>query len=377
MDELQPETATSRRKDAPRRKIKRNTERSIQRIRFLVQLALLLLCIWIGIEFHLFVKYLESGGTTTWVARPPGAEGFLPISSLMSLYDFFLSGELHPAHPAGVFILIAVLAMSLLFAKSFCSWICPVGTISELLGDLGDKLFRRRIRLPRWLDYPLRSLKYLLLAFFLWAIFGALGATALRAFLDTPYNKVADIKMYYFFADISQFALVVIVALVLLSIPIRNFWCRYLCPYGALLGIFSFLSLHRIKRNPSTCIDCARCARVCPSSIKVDKVLTVVSDECTSCMQCLDACPVADTLELKGAVGGRVINKKLVGVGVIATFLLIAGAAMLTGQWQNNISREEYLYHQQYLKGYGHPTGFDDGQTDAGHDTGDGGGNDE
>ena len=70
--------------------------------------------------------------------------------------------------------------------------------------------------------------------------------------------------MYYFFAEITPFALTVIVGLVLLSIPIRGFWCRYLCPYGALLGILSLLSPQKIKRNPTTCIDCGKCAKVCP-----------------------------------------------------------------------------------------------------------------
>ena len=78
--------------------------------------------------------------------------------------------------------------------------------------------------------------------------------------------------MYYFFAEITPFALTVIVGLVLLSLLIRGFWCRYLCPYGALLGILSLLSPQKIKRNPTTCIDCGKCAKVCPSFIKVDKV---------------------------------------------------------------------------------------------------------
>jgi polyferredoxin len=50
--------------------------------------------------------------------------------------------------------------------KAFCSWLCPIGTLSESLWMLGRKLFGKNPGLPRWLDYPLRSLKYLLLFFF-------------------------------------------------------------------------------------------------------------------------------------------------------------------------------------------------------------------
>lgn len=337
-------------------KVIRNRQAPIQKWRLIVQIAFALLCVWIGVEMHFFVKYLESGGTTSFIQRPPGAEGFLPISSLMSLYYFILSGELHPAHPAGLVILIAIMALSLAFGKSFCSWLCPVGFLSESLGDLGEKILGRRIRTPRWLDYPLRSLKYLLLAFFVYTIFFAMGKFALRAFLDSDYNIVADVKMYYFFAQISQFALIVIGALVLLSIPFRGFWCRNLCPYGALLGLLSLASPHKIKRNPISCIDCGKCALKCPSFIKVDKVKTVVSDECTACMNCVDICPVADTLEVTSLVTRKPVRKRWVAVVTVGLFVAITGLGMLTGYWNNSISTQQYMHHQQFLQGYGHPT---------------------
>jgi polyferredoxin len=333
----------------------RNTERPIQKYRLAIQIAFALLCIWIGFQFHFFVRFLDSGGTTTFASRPPGVEGFLPISSLMSLYYFFQTGEIHAAHPAGLFILAAILIMSLVFGKIFCSWLCPIGFISEVLGDLGDKIFRRRLLLPKTLDWPLRFVKYLLLGFFVYIIFFTMTKLALQTFLDSPYNLTADIKMYYFFAEITPFALTVIVALVLLSILIRGFWCRYLCPYGALLGILSLLSPQKIKRNSTTCIDCGKCAKVCPSLIKVDKISTVWSDECTSCLACVDACPVADTLEVKSLVARRRVSKRLVAVITIGIFIVVTGGAMLTGHWQNSITTQQYLEQKPYVKGYGHP----------------------
>ncbi|MFH2055692.1 MAG: 4Fe-4S binding protein [bacterium] len=342
--------------ESDKRKVVRNRERPLQRWRLTIQLVFVALCLWIGVEFFFFVRYLESGGATAWVARPPGAEAFLPISSLMSLYYFFLSGEVHPAHPAGLFILVAIFLMSLTFGKTFCSWVCPFGLLSESLADLGEKIMGRRLRLPRVVDYLLRSLKYLLLAFFLYAIFFVMGKAALRAFLDSPYNQVADVKMYYFFAQISSLAFWVIAALVLLSIFIRNSWCRFLCPYGALLGILGLFSPAKIKRSPQTCIDCTKCAKVCPSLIKVDQLKTVLSDECTGCLQCVDACPVANTLQYQTTIGKRHIPKKLVPVVTIGVFIVITGLAMLTGRWQNDITPAEYLHHKQSLESYGHPT---------------------
>lgn len=337
----------------------RNTEKSIQKNRFLVQMGFAILCIWIGIEFHFFVQSLEAGNPSDVAGRPAGVEGFLPISALMSLYYFFLTGEIHQAHPAGFVILIGIISVSFLFGKAFCSWMCPIGFISELVGDFGDKiakkLFKKRIKMPKVLDYPLRSLKYLLLAFFVYSIFFSMTASSLKYFLDTPYNIVADVKMYNFFANISRFALIVIGVLFFLSIIFRNFWCRYLCPYGALLGVVSLLSPNKIKRDPISCIDCGLCNKACPSFIKVESVKTVWSDECSTCMSCVDACPVEDTLQLRSQIGKKKVNKKVVAVGVVAVYIFVIGLGIFSGNWQNNITKEQYLIHNKNIESLGHP----------------------
>ena len=339
-------------------KIIRNDEKGIQKTRFIVQSLFAILCIWIGIEFYFFNQYLVTNGASVFYSRPPGVDGFLPISSFMSFYLFLTTGIIHQAHPAGFFIFVSIVLMSLTFGKSFCSWFCPIGFISELVGDFGEKFFKRRLKLPKLLDYPFRSLKYLFLGFLLYSVVFLMSELALVSFLDSPYNQVSDVKMYYFFANISQTALIVIGVLFVLSIVIRNFWCRFLCPYGALLGIFSLLSPNKIQRNSKSCIDCGLCNKACPSFIKVDKVKTVISDECSTCLNCVDACPVKDTLELKTLLPKKKrISKKVVAIVVVSIFMLVTGFGMLTGNWQNKITKEEYLMHYKFMNSYGHPTG--------------------
>ncbi len=346
-----------------KKKIIRNTEKPIQKYRFIIQSAFVGLCIWIGIEFYLFMQYLETGGRAEFFSRPPGVDGFLPISSFMSFYLFLKTGIIHNAHPAGFFIFLAIVLVSLVFGKAFCSWLCPIGTISELIGDFGDKIMKKifkiktPLRLPKWIDYPLRSIKYLLLGFLFYAVFYLMNTVALEAFLNSPYNQVADLKMYKFFADLSQSAIIILAVLFVLSIFIRNFWCRFLCPYGALLGLVSILSPNKIKRNPISCIDCGLCNKACPSAIKVDKVKTVISDECSTCLSCVDVCPVADTLELKSVITKKKVSKKAVAIGVVVIFMAVTGLGILTGHWQNHIKRQAYIIHYERMDSYGHPTG--------------------
>jgi polyferredoxin len=316
--------------------------------RSLVQAAFAVLCIWIGIEFYLFMSWGTSGGQEAFFPRPPGAEGFLPISALMSLKYWAETGIINTIHPSGLFIFLAIIAVSLVVKKAFCSWLCPVGTLSESLWMLGQKLFKKNWTVPRWLDYPLRSLKYLLLFFFAWSI-AQMDVGALAGFIYSPYNKVADIKMYLFFAEIAGAALWTIGLLILFSVFIKNFWCRFLCPYGALLGIVGWLSPLKITRTSQTCIDCNLCTKACPSNINVAKAGRVWSDECMSCMACVQACPVKDTLEMRGSRKGHAVPTWVLGTLVAGLFVAITGAAMLTGHWQNSISRQEYQRRFQEL----------------------------
>jgi polyferredoxin len=314
-----------------------------QYFRLILQITFGLLIVWIGIEFFLFVRWGESAGRLPFYGRPPGVEGFLPISALMSLKYWLQTGVINDVHPSGLFVLVAIILLGALLRKSFCGWLCPIGTVSESLWRLGKKLFKNNLTITKYLDYPLRSIKYVLLGFFLYAIFVSMDVQSLKVFIYSPYNKVADIKMYYFFAQISSFALWTLIVLAFLSLVIKNFWCRYLCPYGALLGALGFLSPIKIKRNKTTCVDCNLCTKVCPSLIKVHKADTVWSDECTGCLECVQVCPVRDTLELKLHFTDSKVSNWIFASLIIGVFVGITGLAVLTGNWQNKISKEEYL----------------------------------
>jgi polyferredoxin len=236
--------------------------------------------------------------------------------------------------------------MTFVFRKAFCSWLCPVGTVSEYLWKLGRATFRRNFQSPRWLDIVLRSLKYLLLSFFAYAV-ASMSAAAIAEFLRSPYALIVDVRMLNFFRYLGATTAFVVLGIVLASIFVQNFWCRYLCPYGALLGLVSLLSPSRITRSAVNCIDCAKCAKACPSALPVDKLVQIRSSECTGCLECVAVCPAKDTLTMSVPAGLRkrlAIPAWSMAAGIAIVFFGLVGYAKLAGHRDTDVPKQVYLY---------------------------------
>lgn len=320
--------------------------------RLLVQSAFLLFCLYCGFRFYQFYQW-AIGSSATYVARPPAIEGFLPIGGLVGLKRFLLSGVYDPIHPAGLTIFIAALLLAVFFRKGFCGWICPVGFTSQLVERLARRLKLLR-RPPAWLDYPLLTLKYLLLAFFAWAILLKMDLAAIEAFSNAPYNLVVDARMLLFFLAPSTTTIWVMALLVLATLFLRNFWCRYLCPYGALLGLLAWGGPLRVRRDAPRCINCKKCEKVCPGSIRVSEQGAVTSPECLGCLECLAACPVNDCLQLT-TYRRRKLVPWLLPLGVIGLFLALWAVANLSGHWQSAVGPEMLKSYYPLAARLAHP----------------------
>jgi ferredoxin len=333
----------------------RNPWRALPRVRWLVQLAYAAFSLLVGYEFYTFYAQVITE-VPVGARRPPAVEAFLPISALVGLKRFAVTGQWDEVHPAGLTVLVAAILGAFLARKSFCSWICPGGTASRALEALGQKLLWKRRgfpRVPRWLDLPLASVKYLLLGFFLKTIVLDMPAFAVDAFVRSPYNVAADAKMLLFFFDLSTTAIAVFAALVLLSLVVKHFWCRYLCPYGALLGLVSLASPARVVRDPERCNDCRACTRACPVELPVHAKLAVWSPECTGCMGCVSACTTEDALSVSRR-GKRGLSPWLVPALGVGSLLVLWAVARLTGHWETQVPLDvlERIYRQAEQLGH-------------------------
>src|SRR6056297_1609223 len=315
--------------------------RRVDTWRNIIQCGFFLWILYLGVRFGVFVRHFETAGATPFVSRPPGIEGFLPIGALMSLKHWVINGLVDAIHPAALVLFITFMGMSLLAKKSFCSWLCPVGTLSEGLWKTSRHFWGRNFQIWSWLDVPLRGLKYLLFFFFAKTILYDMPAQAISSFMRAPYWAASDVKMLYFFKQMSVTAIVIILVLCVLSLIYKNFWCRYLCPYGALLELLSMISPMKIRRDETQCNMCTKCARHCPSSLPVHRKKTIHSPECIGCVSCVENChrnALAMTLPRLNQPLPRWVFPLLV-MGVYAGGVTFG---MITGNWQTSLTYQDY-----------------------------------
>lgn len=234
-----------------------------------------------------------------WSDRAPSVEAACPFGAIETAASFIREGAfLRNLAPSNWLALGLVVASSLVAGRVFCGWACPIGALQDALAWLARRLYGRRgpypWQPPRRLDRALRWLKVGVLGWVLWASLTAL-APPLAAFC--PYRALFEIGRF------SLFSLGLMGLLALCSMMIERFWCRYLCPLGAVLALFNRLSPWRPRVHAEACRQCGRCARICPAGIDPLRDGTGHA-ECLRCYACADGCPVSGAVTVGGKERG-------------------------------------------------------------------------
>ncbi len=230
------------------------------------------------------------------------------------------------------------LAVSFLFKRGMCGWICPVGTVWEACAALGRRVMGRNVRVWRWLDLLGRGFRYLLAAAFVFVLL-AVSVQEAASFRLLPYMWIADLKIIHIMADPAYLAVVGLAAA--LSFVFGPVWCRYLCPLGGLYSAIGIASPCAVERDADTCIDCHKCSKVCHAFVEPEKTTRVWAPECDGCMDCVKVCPVDGCLEAKAFSRER-IAPWVWPLLVVGLWLVIFGYAKALNQWDSKVPLEAY-----------------------------------
>ncbi len=255
----------------------------------------------------------------------PGAIGACPLGSLQ--------GTFSKNHSAVFYVCGILLPYAIMFGRMICGWICPFGLIQDLV---------HKIPSPKLKKSPvtrlLSLLKYAILVLFVLVVPITYGLrnVPLPAFckyicpagtfeggLSLISNKLVQNTYLRMLGPLFTWKFLLMVSILVGCVFIFRLFCRFICPLGALYGLFNKISVFGVKVDENKCTDCGLCVQHC----KVD-IRHVGDRECISCGECVDVCPTK-AISWKGpkiflSDGSPANKKKQLVTRVISTVVLLA-----------------------------------------------------
>jgi len=252
--------------------------------------------------FLLFVWFciVSTVGEKFWQLRGWPVNWFLQLDPLVAIGTILTTHTLYRP----LLWALATVILTIIFGRFFCSWVCPFGSLHHFVGFLGnrEKTLSQRIQLNKY--RKAQCIKYIVLVFFLFmAAFPSFGATlqtglldpiplitrsfnlVILAVVDRAFDVTSVTGRFY---EGAWLVFAIFLTALLLNLVIPRFYCRFICPLGALFGIIGRFAIWRIGKNVEQCSDCKLCERSCEGGCEPSGNIKI--SECVLCFNCRQDC---------------------------------------------------------------------------------------
>lgn len=258
----------------------------------------------------------------------------LTFSELGKLYKMIISGNLNfISFFTSSVELTTVIVLTVLFGRFFCGWFCAFGAFNDFLFLASRKLFKFKFKIDEEIDSMLKYIKYLILIIIVIIIWTKGSTLFLNA---NPWDAFAQISNFSYVLSNLTIGFILLCLISIGCLFVERFFCRYLCPLGALFTIVSKINILKIKKPNDKCGKCRMCTVNCSMGLQLYKSNSVNSGECINCLKCLEVCPRKNT---SINIFNKSINPLFIITLVIAVFLsLYAGTSIIRNSSSNKVS---------------------------------------
>lgn len=255
----------------------------------------------------------------------------MTFSELKTVYQMIIGGNFNfiEAFPS-LIELTAVMLLTIVMGRWFCGWLCAFGAYNDLVYGISKKLFKTKFRIDAKTDEVLKYAKYVVLLFII-IISWTMGSNILQNV--SPWDAFGQITDP---ATVLTNLLIGLVLLILITIGaafIERFFCRYLCPLGAVFSIISKIGIVKINKPKAECGKCKACTINCSMGLNLYKVNGYKGGDCINCLKCTEVCPRNNA---NVNILGKDLDQNLAGAVAMTTMLGVYG---LTNFGADAISR--------------------------------------
>ena len=217
-------------------------------------------------------------------------------------------------------VLLVLLILTILVGRLFCGWMCIFGSFNDWINILGRNILKIKYNINPKLDKYLKYIKYLILLIFITLVWTSIITLPKGSSPWDAFTQLIDPK--YLLSNY-LIGFILLIGITIGALFIERFFCRYLCPLGALFALAERFKIVKIHKDRSNCGPCKICTLKCSMGIDLDSVDVVKSGECIQCYNCIAVCP-KDNARLK-------MNDKVVNGYAVATISLAATSGIYLG----------------------------------------------